>query len=282
MVTWRVFCSSFFSAAPTYPCMLSMSSVLSIIVDTGVMVHVDFPMRSACSIVESRFASGSLSILLCSSAVFFESYVERNVSEALSAEVEAVLADVRTESAASSAFDSVHSCRSFFWCIVFEVFGELPRFTFELFDHFSEVAGCHYCTSMPNVFCMYVIASCLVIWWCLPILDFFIVRRLTRYPGRESVTLTSKPITPIFGSYSTPGTSIYSCMPKERLPWLSNCVALSFFSFAWRNLVRSSVALVFRRVSLHPIGSPGLRPHPGILFWVIVLSGSIPVMCLMR
>src|SRR3989338_4209047 len=84
---------------------------------------------------------------------------------------------------------------------------------------------------------------------------------LIRYPGLSSVTSTSNPRMPNFGSYFVPGMSMYSLMPNPKLPWRSKFLRLSLFSRACRARLRNSMAGSSRSVTLQPIVRPGLSPQ---------------------
>src|SRR3989338_1857826 len=116
---------------------------------------------------------------------------------------------------------------------------------------FKEKDRYHSSMLMPNFRFANSMASSFFIVCSFP---SFLGRRLRfiRYPGLSSVTHTSNPSTPIFGSYSIPGTSMYSLMPKEKLPVLSKFVARSLFSLASNSLFRK-LSVFFLSVILQPI-----------------------------
>src|SRR3989344_8575040 len=117
----------------------------------------------------------------------------------------------------------------------------IPRLFF-----FKEKYRYHSSIVMPNFRFANSMASSFFIVCSFP---SFLGRRLRfiRYPGLSSVTHTSNPSTPIFGSYSIPGTSMYSLMPKEKLPVLSKFVAPGRFSLAFDNrFMEHSLLLLYK------------------------------------
>src|SRR3989344_2918179 len=76
--------------------------------------------------------------------------------------------------------------------------------------------------------------------------------------------------------------SMYSWIPNATFPSASNWRSLSLCSLASSSFSRICFAFSLRSVTLHPMASPGRRPHSGILFLVNVLIGSTPVMLLSR
>ena len=120
-------------------------------------------------------------------------------------------------------------------------------------------------------FSMNVIDSCFVILWLLPSLwDFNFLLILN--PGRSNVTAASNPNIPISGMYSIPGISIYSLMPKEKFPFVSNFDCGILLSTAFNNCLRRFRAFSPLNVTLHAICSPGLTPQVGILLNVFVFT----------
>src|SRR3989338_5006814 len=107
----------------------------------------------------------------------------------------------------------------------------------------------------------------------LAILLFFILK-----PGLFKVTASSKPIIPISALYSTPGISIYSGIPNEKLPNLSNFDSGNVLFAATNNLFNTFPAISPLKVTLVAISNLGLTPHVGILFIVLVFTGLALVM----
>src|SRR3990167_5212856 len=122
----------------------------------------------------------------------------------------------------------------------------IPRLFF-----FKEKYRYHSSIVMPNFRFANSMASSFFIVCSFP---SFLGRRLRfiRYPGLSSVTHTSNPSTPIFGSYSMPGTSMYSLMPNEKFPVLSKLDMRRRFSFASSSLLRNG-SMPFLSVILQPI-----------------------------
>src|SRR4030042_524311 len=98
----------------------------------------------------------------------------------------------------------------------------------------------------------------------------------TLKPGFSSVTATSIPSIPTSGSYFIPGMFMYSCMPKEKFPFESNCEALSLFSSACRTFFRNPMASAPRSVVFAPMGLPFGTPNV-LLFCVDVTTTLLPV-----
>ena len=150
---------------------------------------------------------------------FLESYIPSNLSKALPAEMQAVLSDVGMRPATASALPQGSPARSLLRRIVLFKLLVFCRLAFQLFENFCIAARCHgYSTFIPNACCMKAIDSSLVMQCLRGILLFFRGLLLIRKPGLVRVTATSKPMMPMDASYSTPGTSIYSGIPKEKLP----------------------------------------------------------------
>src|SRR3989338_619681 len=70
---------------------------------------------------------------------------------------------------------------------------------------------------------------------------------------------------------------MYSGIPKEKLPCLSNFFSGRLLSFDLSSNLNSSSAFFLRKVNLQPICRPGRNSHAGILFLVTVFIGSMPV-----
>src|SRR3989338_7665222 len=149
-----------------------------------------------------------------SSVEFLEAEARCCLAEALAAQVDAVLADVRPGAPAADAF----------------------------FRDFAELAGSGHVVLMPAAVLAGLVpdldedlvvargghgasGSWILTWkrafmnsmasWCVtrcagPMWRFMILRRLMRKPGRSSVTEAWKPMMPMSGSYLALGTSMYS------------------------------------------------------------------------
>src|SRR3989338_11491 len=67
--------------------------------------------------------------------------------------------------------------------------------------------------------------------------------------------------------------SIYSGIPNEKFPLLSNFLSAILFSTAFNNLANNKSAFFPLIVTFAAICKFGLNPHVGILFSVFVLTG---------
>src|SRR3989338_7927526 len=238
--------------------------------------HSFLPSFSCCSIRESAFASVSLRVMV-HLRVFLESDLCRDLAEALPAHVDAILVDVRPVSAAAPARLQAQAAAPLIWRVVLQVFLELDWLVPQLPEHFLVIAGRHSPTVMPYASCRNPMASSFVIVCLCPTFACLTLLRLTLNPGRSRVRHTWRPMMPILGSYLMSGISMYSWMPKAMLPELSKQSGFSFLSFASMSRFASISAAPFRSVSLQPRGRPGRTPQAGILLFVIVFTGSMPV-----
>ena len=119
----------------------------------------------------------------------------------------------------------------------------------------------HYDTSIPNSRIRNSFASSLEILCNFPILDRCLLLNLILNPGLCNAIATSSPKIPILGSYFTPGISICSIIPKERLPKLSNDESFIWFPLASKSLFKSETASFPLIVKTTPIGSPLCTPQ---------------------
>src|SRR3989338_1509321 len=74
-----------------------------------------------------------------------------------------------------------------------------------------------------------------------------------------------------------PGMSMYSFIPNEKFPNLSNFIFSKLFFLARNNLAKTFCAFSPLSVTFAAIGSLGLTFHVGILFMVLVFIGFEPV-----
>src|SRR3989344_8109335 len=124
-----------------------------------------------------------------------------------------------------------------------------------------------------NLFFMNSMASSLETLWRKGTFVLAILLRFILKPGLFKVTAASNPIIPISALYSTPGISIYSGTPNEKLPNLSNFDSVKALFAAASNLFNTFSAISPRKVTFVAISNLGLTPHVGILFMVLVFTG---------
>src|SRR3989338_988762 len=159
---------------------------------------------------------------------------------------------------------------------MFFIFFKFYRFCFKLFENFSIITCCHFLITTLNFSFMKFIDSSLLIKCLVGILVFLNLLFLILKPGLSNVIAASRPIIPIFISYSTPGMSIYSLIPKEKFPNLSKLVSFNELPLACTNLFNNVIAFSPRSVTLVAICKPGLRPQVGILSLAVVITGLHP------